>query len=160
MKPLFLYLLLAIYSFNGCTAQRKEFKDGVRGTGCLITITPKLTRDCLDAFDQELDRRPKDERDQKALCCAYLSLQSCVLKLSEKECGEEGEPVAKSFLKAINSGITSDDCVDYGLMTCIQFSDLFTIAQNSTTTSTQLSTYVILLISNFISIFLGLLTHF
>ncbi|CAG2113529.1 unnamed protein product [Medioppia subpectinata] len=121
--PLFVFIL-SMYSLNECNAQWKEFKDTVLGTGCLITITPKLTTDCLQAFDNELNARPKQDRDQKVLCCAYLSLQSCVLKIAEKECNEEGEGVAKSFLKTINRSITSDDCIDYGLITCITMTQM------------------------------------
>ncbi|CAG2118024.1 unnamed protein product [Medioppia subpectinata] len=117
-SPLLVFIL-SIYALNKCNAQWKEFKDTVLGTGCLITITPKLTTDCLQAYDNELNARFKQDRDEKVLCCAYLSLESCVVKIAEKECNKEGEGVAKSFLKTINRSITSDDCIDYGLMACI-----------------------------------------
>src|SRR5690349_18986524 len=52
-------------------------------------------------------------------CCAFLRLQSCALKISEKECGEQAEAATKSFLNNINRGVTSDECVDFGFITCI-----------------------------------------
>ncbi len=57
--------------------------------------------------------------DIQVLCCAFLALQSCTLKIAKDKCGDEGEDVAKGFLNSINRGITSDECVDYGFISCI-----------------------------------------
>ncbi|CAG2109464.1 unnamed protein product [Medioppia subpectinata] len=126
--PHFVFIL-SMYSLNKCNAQWIEFKDTVMGTGCLIKITPKLKADCLQAYDNKLAARPKQERDQKVLCCAYFALQSCVLKIAENECNnnKEAEEVAKSFLKTINRNIASDDCIDYGLTACIDPSIKWTL---------------------------------
>ncbi len=35
------------------------------GTGCLLTVTPKLTDECLNAFDEEVKQRDKKEKDEK-----------------------------------------------------------------------------------------------
>ncbi len=37
----------------------------VSGTGCLLTVSPKLTKECLNAFDEEVEQRDKKERDEK-----------------------------------------------------------------------------------------------
>lgn len=42
-----------------------DMTKGVKGTVCLATVTPKLTSDCLQAFDDEVGSRPKDESEKK-----------------------------------------------------------------------------------------------
>jgi hypothetical protein len=118
MKFLF-FISFIVYSVHCQDGWLKDATRAVSGTACLLSVSPKLTSDCLKDFNEELESRPEDEKNSKAVCCAYLQLQSCVLKISEKECGQDGESVAKGFLKTINRGITSDDCIDYGFISCI-----------------------------------------
>ncbi|XP_054162863.1 uncharacterized protein LOC128960757 isoform X2 [Oppia nitens] len=124
--------VISVMLVNGVSAQNAwdQIKNAVVGTACLTTITPKLSSDCVQAFNEEVDNRKSTDKDSdnKVFCCAYLSLQSCVLKIAEKECKEEGESVAKAFLKTINRGITSDDCIDYGYITCITLTQIIIAA--------------------------------
>lgn len=45
-------------------------------------------------------------------------------KISENECGDDGKAVAQGFLKTIDRGLTSDDCVDYGFISCITITQM------------------------------------
>ena len=54
-------VVVAVYADNWLTDLAKN----VAGSGCLVTITPKLTSDCVNAFDDEVKSRPKDESDKK-----------------------------------------------------------------------------------------------
>ena len=63
MKYLFVLSLIIM-----CVQSEDWFKDAtsaVKGATCLISVSPKLTSDCVNDFNRELESRPEDEKKSK-----------------------------------------------------------------------------------------------
>ncbi len=67
MKKLLTSIILIYLVLGSVSGQSvwDNVRRGVLVNRCLRTVSPKLTKECLNAFDEEVEQRDKKERDEK-----------------------------------------------------------------------------------------------
>jgi len=100
----------------------EDLRNTVSGYACLASATGEIAA-CGDLYDKEVKSR-SDENDNKQKCCAYMAVRSCVLKVAERDCGDRGEKAAESATNSLVKTVTSQECLDYGMIACITMTQM------------------------------------
>jgi hypothetical protein len=91
---------------------------GFNDLACLATVTTKSGK-CLDEFNKEVENRSKKDTEEKLWCCAVRTFRDCVNTIAKQECEKDSEKAAHKAMESVLRGVTSDECIDYGFISCL-----------------------------------------
>jgi hypothetical protein len=121
MRLLLVIVLICAYSSVELTYGQNPLdtlSKGLNDFACLATVTAKSGK-CFDQFNKEVENRNKKDTEEKVWCCAVRSFRDCVNTIAKQECDKDSEKVAEKTTESLLRGVTSDECADYGFISCL-----------------------------------------